>query len=235
MIIPLVHAPRLYLTGTGSKSVSEDQVPAAFLNGRVPPRHEGSRHHREHRLAALVGSAVAGFQDSPFGPALGGDAQHDLAGKTDRVAGEHRPDPAQFAKSGRWPPHRDLFAARCDFSGLTLAVGHQQFHADRPDMPPGGGQTAEQRVAPLLLIEMKPLRVEFRREYLDGVGGEGERTEFAPVSDLDILEEMHQLACIVAVSSRRRTMIGDTISHSAWPAALLATALSMTRPVVGRL
>src|SRR3984957_5558633 len=81
---------------------------------------------------------------------------------------------------------------------------------------------------------MKTLRIELSRELLDSVGGEGERAQFAPPPDLDVLEKTHQPACPVTASSRRRTMIGETISHNACPAALLTTALNVTMPVVGR-
>ena len=46
-------------------------------------------------------------------------------------------------------------------------------------MPARGRQTAEQRFAAFLLVEMKRLRVELRRERLDELGGEGKRTEIA--------------------------------------------------------
>src|ERR1700688_223922 len=82
---------------------------------------------------------------------------------------------------------------------------------------------------------MKALRIELRRKGLDGVSGEGERTEFAPLSCLDVFEEMHQRAHQVAASPRRWTMIGETISHNACPEELLAVILNMTMPVVGRL
>src|SRR5580698_2043645 len=101
-------------------------------------------------------------------------------------------------------------------------------------MPSRGRQAAEQRFAPLHLVEMEALRIEFHREGLDGVSGERERTEFAPLPYLDVFEEMHQEACHVAVS-RRSKMIGETISHSTCPEELLATILNMTMPVVGRL
>src|ERR1700744_3675567 len=153
----------------------------------------------------------------------------------DRVAGQHRLDPAQFAKTGRRPPDRDFFAAGRRFAGLALAVGHQEFHADRSDMPSRGRQAAEQRFAPLFLVEMKALRIKLRREGLDGVSGESERTEFTPLSCLDVFKKMHWRACQVAASPRRWTMIGETISHNSCPAELLATILNMTMPVVGRL
>ena len=114
--------------------------------------------------------------------------------KADGVAGQHRPDPAQFAKARRRSPDRDLLAARRRFLRLTLAVGYQQLHADRADMPARGGQPAEQRFAALFLVEMKALRIELRGEFLDVVGGEGERAEFTALADLHILEEAHQPA-----------------------------------------
>src|SRR3984957_20291791 len=153
----------------------------------------------------------------------------------DRVAGQHRFDPAQFAKAGRRPPDRDGFTTGRHFAGLALAVGHQEFHADRSDMPSRGRQAAEQRFAPLLLVEMKALRITLRRDGLDCVTGESERTEFTPLPCLDVFEKMHRRARQVAASPRRWTMIGETISHNACPAELLATILNMTMPVVGRL
>ena len=45
----------------------------------------------------------------------------------------------------------------------ALTVGDQQLHADRADMPAGRGQPAEQRLAALLLVEMKALRIELAR------------------------------------------------------------------------
>ena len=118
--------------------------------------------------------------------------------------------------------------------GLALAVGDQQLHADRSDMPARRRKPAEQRLAALLLVEMKALRIELRGEFLDHLGGEGERSDFAPLPDLDFLEETHQPA-YSAAPARRRTMIGETISHSASPPALRTTPLNVTMPVSGRL
>src|SRR5579863_725962 len=178
---------------------------------------------------------MARFQDSPFGPACRGAQRFNLTREMDRVAGQHRFDPAQVAKAGRRPPDRDGFTTGRHFAGLALSMAHQKFHADRSDMPSRGRQTAEQRFASLLLVEVKALRVKFRREGLDGVSGEGERTEIAPLPCLDVFKEMHQRARQVAASPRRWTMIGETISHNACPEELLATILNMTMPVVGRL
>src|SRR5450631_833971 len=82
---------------------------------------------------------------------------------------------------------------------------------------------------------MKRLRIELAGELLDQLGGEGKRSQFAPLTDLDVLEEVHQPACSDARPARRATMIGETISHNACPAALLTTALKVTIPVCGRL
>src|SRR4249919_2785543 len=82
---------------------------------------------------------------------------------------------------------------------------------------------------------MKALRIELGREFLDPLGGECERAYFTALPNLDVLEESHQPVCPKAASSRRSTMIGETISHNACPAALVATALNVTMPVVGRL
>src|SRR5690242_7669822 len=101
-------------------------------------------------------------------------------------------------------------------------------------MPPRGGQSAEQRFSPFLLVEMKTLRIELSREFLDSVGGESERSQLAAVADLDVFKEPHQ-TCSETISVRLCTMIGDVISHNACPAALLATALNITMPVAGRL
>src|ERR1700688_1151888 len=89
--------------------------------------------------------------------------------------------------------------------------------------------------ATVSLVEMKALRIELDREFLDCVGGEGERPHLTPLPDLDVLEETHQPACSAAMEARRRTMIGETISHRACPAALRTTLLKVTIPVSGRL
>src|SRR2546423_9389847 len=102
-------------------------------------------------------------------------------------------------------------------------------------MPARGREPAEQRFAALFFVEMKALRVELRGEFLDQLSGEGERAQFVPLPDLDIFEETHQPACSGATPARRRTMIGDTISHNACPAALRTTPLNVTTPVSGRL
>src|SRR5271154_7498018 len=201
----------------------------------VAPRHKGRRQQRENRFAALVGAGVAGLRDTPFGTLLGRSQRFDFACETDGVAGQHRADPAQFAKPRRRSPDRNLLAARGRLLGLTLAVGHQKLHADRSDMPARGRQPAEQRVASRFFIEMKALRVELRREFLDQFRGEGERSQFAPQPDFEVLEETHQPACPAAASARRLTMIGVTISHSACPAALRIKPWNVTIPVSGRL
>jgi hypothetical protein len=41
---------------------------------------------------------------------------------------------------------------------------------------------------------MKRLRVELRRKFLDQFGGEGERSQFTPPTDLDVLEKTHDVA-----------------------------------------
>src|SRR5579863_6927024 len=155
--------------------------------------------------------------------------------EADRVARQHRPDPAQLAKSRRRSPDRNRLAARRSLFGEALAIGYQELHAGRPDMPARRSKPSKQRLAPRLLVEVKALRIELGRELLDAFGGEGKRAKFAPLSDLDVLEESHQPACSAAASSRRCTMIGDIISQSGSPAALLTTALRVTMPVEGRL
>ena len=52
-------------------------------------------------------------------------------------------------------------------------------------------------------------------------------------ADLDVLEETHRYSA--PASARRRTMIGDSISHSTTPAALRIVPLKVTMPVSGRL
>src|ERR1700735_2294391 len=89
--------------------------------------------------------------------------------------------------------------------------------------------------AALFLVEMKALRIELSRKFLDQFRGEGERSQFAPLPDLKVLEETHKPAYLAATSARRRTMIGETISHNACPAALRTMPLKMTMPVSGRL
>src|SRR5262249_10180037 len=147
--------------------------------------------------------------------------------------GEHRLQPAQVAKSGRRSPHRDRFTARRSFLHLALGVRDDQLHADRTDMPAGGGKAAEQRIASLLLAQMKALRIELRGEGLDRLCGEGKGADLAPLPDLHVLEEPHQRASSAPL--RRPTMIGEVISHSASPAALRAVLLKVTMPVSGRL
>src|ERR1700730_3272741 len=159
----------------------------------------------------------------------------DLAGLTDGVAGEHRPEPPQLTEARRWSPGRNRLAARDGLCSPALAIGHQQLHAGRRDVPARRREAAEQRFAPLFLVEMKRLRIELACEFLDSVGGEGERADFPPLPDLEFLEEMHQLACPKAGSARRRTMIGVTISHNTAPVALRAAPLRVTMPVPGRL
>src|SRR5258705_5089818 len=208
-------------------------IRATILNG--PPRHEGGRQQREHRFAALVGAGVAGLQDAPFRALLGSALRFALAGEADGIAGQYRPEPAQLTKARRRSPDRDLLAARESLLRGAQAIVHQQLHADRSDMPARRGEPAEQRLPPLFLVEMKALRIELRGEFLDCVGGEGERPQFAPLPDLDVLEEAHQPGCSAAAPARRATMIGETISHNAYPAALRTTALNVTIPVSGRL
>src|SRR5271170_7343589 len=82
---------------------------------------------------------------------------------------------------------------------------------------------------------MKALRIELACESLDQLGGEGERTNFAPLPDLQVLEEAHALAYSAATLARRCTMIGETISHNACPLPLRAVVLNVTMPVSGRL
>src|SRR6266404_9984968 len=183
----------------------------------------------------MVGAGVAGLQNAPFGTLLRRPQRFNLTGEADGVARQYRLDPPQFTKTRRRSPDRNLLAARESVFRLALAIGHQQLHAHRPDMPARRRESAEQRFASLFLIEMKALRIELRGKFLDQVRGEGERPQFAPLPDLDILEETHQPACPAARPARRCTMIGETISHKTCPAALRTTPLNVTMPVSGRL
>src|SRR6266404_1373597 len=183
----------------------------------------------------MVGAGVAGLQNAPFGTLLRRPQRFNLTGEADGVARQYRLDPPQFTKTRRRSPDRNLLAARESVFRLALAIGHQQLHAHRPDMPARRRESAEQRFASLFLIEMKALRIELRGKFLDQVRGEGERPQFAPLPDLDILEETHQPACSATRLARRCTMIGETISHKTCPAALRTTPLNVTIPVSGRL
>src|ERR1700712_4511522 len=102
-------------------------------------------------------------------------------------------------------------------------------------MPARCRQPAEQRFTAFLFIEMKALRIELRGKFLDQLSREGERSQFEPLPDLKVLEETHQPAYLAATAARRCTMIGETISHNACPAALRTVPLNMTMPVSGRL
>src|SRR5579883_545206 len=200
---------------------------------RIATRHEGCRDQRKHQLAMLIGSGLPRLHNAPIRPRVRRALVDDLGGKADGVAGEHRLDPTQIAKAWRRAPHRNGFAARGRRLHLVLGVSDKKLHADRADMPAGGGETAEQRVAARLLAEMKALRIELRGKGLDRLGGEGEGTDLAPLPDLQILEEPHQRDS--SRGERRPTMIGEVISHSARPAALRAVLLKVTMPVSGRL
>jgi len=68
-------------------------------------------------------------------------------------------------------------------------------------MPALGRQAAEQRFAARFLVEMKALRVELRGEFLDVVGGEGERSQFAPLPDREPARP-RSIECLAASSSR---------------------------------
>src|SRR5436305_2982266 len=101
-------------------------------------------------------------------------------------------------------------------------------------MPARCRKPAEQRFAPLLLVEMEALRIELRGEFLDVFRGEGEGAELKPLPHLEVFEETH--ACYSTGSAARRlTMIGEVISASTCPAALRTLPLNVTMPVSGRL
>src|SRR4051794_19876334 len=195
-----------------------------WLRTWLPPRHERRRQKRIHRFTALVGAAIAGLHDAPLWTLVRGALGLNDAGKADGVAGQHRLEPAQFSKAGRRPPDRNLLAARDRLARQALAVGDHDLHADRSDMPSGCRETAEQRVSSGYLIEVKGLRIELHGEFLDQFGGEGERPEFAPRTDFNVLEETHRTS-YSAASARRRTMIGETISPSVTPAAFRTAPL----------
>src|SRR3954471_20375152 len=112
-----------------------------------------------------------------------------------------------------------------------LTFRNHHLHADRCDMPARSGQPAKQRFSPLLFIKMEALRIELAREFLDQFGGEGERSQLSPLADHHVLEEAHQPACSASIAARRRTMIGESHSHTTCPAAFLAIALKVTMPV----
>src|ERR1700748_2753457 len=115
-----------------------------------PPRHESHGKNRKHLFAVLIRADVAGLYEAPSGPRGRRPLRHELADEADGVAGEHRLDPAQIAEARRGPPHRHLLAACKRFLGPAFDVGHEELHADRGDMPAGGGEPAEQRLLALL-------------------------------------------------------------------------------------
>src|SRR5207247_300475 len=121
----------------------------------TPSRHKGGRQERIRHFAALVDAGIAGLHDAPFGTPLRGPLGFNYTGETDGVAGQHRLDPAQFAKSRRGPPHGDLLAAGDGLRCQPLAVGNQELHADRGDVPARCSQSPEQGFASFLLIEVK--------------------------------------------------------------------------------
>src|SRR5262249_657547 len=141
-------------------------------------------------------------------------------------------DPAQVANARRRSRDPDLLAARLRLLDSPLSVRHQHLHADRGDMPAGGGEPAEQRLAPFLLVEVKSLRIVFGGEFLDRLRGEGVGANLAARAHFYILVEIHRYC---SAATARLTMIGDVISHSATPAALRAVHLKVTIPVSGRL
>src|SRR5690242_3500172 len=204
-----------------------------FASTIVPPWHEGRGKKRKHHLAALISAGVSRLHDAPLRARRRCAQRFDFARKADGVAGEHGPQPAQLAKSRRRPADCDLLAAFTRECGKTLTVCDQKLHAHRADMPAGGGQAAEQRIAAGFLVEMKRLRIKLDGEALDIFRREGEGADVAPLPHLEIFEEPHQPALLLA--SRRLMMIGETISHSASPALLRTVLLKVTIPVSVRL
>ena len=166
---------------------------------RIPQRHEGGRQDRKDRFAALIGAGVAGLQDAPFGPLCPTVVWISITLEKLMVS------PAStglIQRRSRKPgdgPQTAIFSPRAAASfDLALAVGDQQLHADRTDMPARGGQTAEQRLASRLLVEMKALRIELRGEFLDRFRGEGERAELTPPRRFPVSSKK----CIAAASRR---------------------------------
>src|SRR5581483_9138278 len=119
---------------------------------------------------------------------LGGALGFHHAHKAQRIAGEHRPEPAQLAKAGRRAPHRDRLAALSRLARLKLSVRDDHLHPDGSDVPTRSGETTEQRIATFLFGKMEALRIELPREAFDVFGGEGERAKLAPPPDLGVFE-----------------------------------------------
>ena len=59
-------------------------------------------------------------------------------------------------------------------------------------------------------VEMERLRIEAPRERLDVVGGEGVAAELGALADRDVLEELHDAAC---VRRSRRPSISDVVKR----------------------
>src|SRR6185312_17228896 len=137
----------------------------------------------------LVGAAVADLDNAPFGTRVRRAPRFDLAGKAERVAGEHRNAPAQFAKSRRRSPYRDRFTTRGRLAGGALAVSNNHLHADRRDMPTRRGEPAEQRIAAFLFGEMEALWIELPRKAFDVLGLEGKGPKLAPLADFNVFIE----------------------------------------------
>ena len=94
-------------------------------------------------------------------------------------------------------------------------------------MPARSGEPTEQRISAILFVEVKALRIVFRRERLI-VGGEMN----APTSRRGRHRCLRRTTSVR--SPGRSMMIGEIISHSAWPAALRMAHLKVTMPVSGR-
>src|SRR6266850_7018327 len=138
-------------------------------------------------------------------------------------------------KPGDGPPTA-IFSPRARASLIRRwPSATRSFMQTDPTCQPEAASPPNSDLRPRLFVEMKGLRIELRRKFLDSVGGEGERPDVAPPPDLDVLEETHQPACPVAIAARRCTMMGETISHNATPAALRTRPLNVTIPVPGRL
>src|SRR6266851_927275 len=108
-----------------------------------------------------------------------------------RVAGTHRLQPAQLAADAEDP------------AGRPEIAGEAEAHRERGSMPAARRKPREHRMARGLVVEMKRLRVERRRESGDRIGVDGQRgrAEFLPNSE--ILEITHGH---VAASFSRRAL-----------------------------
>ena len=90
-------------------------------------------------------------------------------------------------------PHTATFSPRATAS--APGAGRRRpavFMQAEPTCQPDAASPPNSELRALLLVEVKALRIEFRGERLDGLGGEGVRADLAALADLDLLEEMHR-------------------------------------------